>query len=77
MAQAAALLLKQPGEEPGGQLSLAGIEEARLARPPGPGDEVAIEVCLEARFGRVTRVGARVVDAQGEFARATLLLAKG
>lgn len=77
MAQAAALLLQQPGEEPGGELSLAGIEGARLERLPRPGDEVTIEVCLEARFGKVTRVAARIADGRGDVARATLLLARG
>ena len=74
MAQAAALLLRDPGAPEGDRL-LAGLEGVQCHRPLRCGDRLEIEAALEARLGGAARVSTRVYRDGEEVARGTLLLA--
>jgi 3-hydroxymyristoyl/3-hydroxydecanoyl-(acyl carrier protein) dehydratase len=74
MAQAAALLLRDPGAPEGDRL-LAGLEGVQCPRPLRCGDRLEIEAALEARLGGAARVSTRVYRDGEEVARGTLLLA--
>jgi len=76
LAQAAAVLLEDPGAGRGGeQKALAGVESFRLLRQPRIGGTYRVTVRLESRFGAVVRVAASASDEQGVVAEGVLLLA--
>ncbi len=73
MAQASALLLREPGA-PARDLLLAGLEGIECDRPLRAGDRLEFEAVIEAKLGAAVRVAARVYVDGVETARGRLLL---
>jgi hypothetical protein len=74
-AQAAAELLLPEDGRAGGDLRLAGVDDATVEALPRPGESWEVEARVELRRGRLTRVAARFLDRGRETGRATLVLA--
>ena len=74
VAQAAALLLDEPGAEPR-ERWLAGIDRVELSRPLRAGESLQIRVRREASYGAIVKVAGEIYCDSEKVAEATLLLA--
>jgi len=73
MAQASALLLREPGAAPR-DLLLAGLERVECDLPLRAGDRLDFDAAVEAQLGAAVRVAVRVCREGREVARGRLLL---
>lgn len=76
MAQAA-LLLEGGDADLGRRGFLAGLDALELVRPPVPGETLAVEVRLAARFGAMVKFEGVVRSGEETLARGAVLVRKG
>lgn len=75
VAQAAAMLLRNPAGDTGRQRWLAGIDDLDLTRPLRGGESLEIRVRTEAEYGGIVKVAGEIFANSERVCGVTLLLA--